>query len=342
MKRVYIIICSLWICLNTNAQQYPPEWSKYTLGGYIYDIQNDYNEKNLSETDFNNYLLNIARTNLAKQIQVQVQDVARLEKKSLDGRTTVTYIDNTDFSTNVNLRLVETRTSYDSHSKVGHAIVYINRDDGRIYYQNELMLILNKIENSVVLAKNFVEAGFKAKAKAELESSLQQFGLVDEPLLWMNIFGASQQNITEWSERISAAEQIVKQMLTELRHATTIYLSCSADVFGKPFSTLQNKLKGMLADCGCNFADNATDADWSITITCHAREYSTVNIGSSKSFFSYIDAHIIIDKMIASQRIYENEISVKGAHTFGYSEAAREGYKDIGQKIGEIIIANIE
>lgn len=342
MKRAYIILCSLWIFLSANAQQYPPEWVKYTSGGYVYDIQSDSNEKNLSETDFKNYLLNIARTNLAKQVQVRVQDAARLDKQSVDGKTTITYSANTNFSTDVNLKLVETKTTYDPHSNVGYAIAYIDRDAAHNYYQNELMLVNNKIENSIILTESFVEAGFKSKAKSELVSSLQQFALVDESLFWMNIFGASQQNIAEWAERFSAKEQTVKRMLADLKHATTIYLSCSADVFGIPYSMLQNELKGLLAADGCSFMSNPADADWSITITCNAREYSVVNIGNSKSYFSYVDAHVIIDKVITSQRIYEDGLSIKGGHTFGYSDAARAGYKEMSQKLAEIIKGNIE
>lgn len=337
MKRVCIFLCSLWILLSADAQQYPPEWVSYTLGGYLYDIQSDSNTKNLSETDFKNYLLNIARTNLAKQVQVRVQDAARLEKSSKDGHTTITYSAKTDFSTDVDLKLVETKTSYDSESGVGYAIAYIDRDAARNYYSNELMLICNKVENSIVLAENFIEAGFKSKARSGLEVSLQQFALTDEPLFWMNIFGASQQDITEWTGRISTNEQTVKRLLAELKHSNTIYLSCTADVFGKPYPTLQNELKGVLAVDGCNFTDSPSDADWAITVTCNAREYSTVNGGTSKSYFAYVDAHVIIDKVVTSQRIYEDEISVKGGHTFGYSDAAKDGYKKISQEIGKSI-----
>ena len=328
--------------LRVNAQQYPPEWSKYTSGEYMYDIQSDSNNKDLSETDFKNYLLNIARTNLAKQSQVLVQNVARLDKQSVNGKTAITYSTSTNFSTDVNLRLVETKTTYDPQSKVCNVIAYIDRDAVRNYYQNELLLINNKIENSIILAESFLEGGFKSKAISELTSSLQQFTLINEPLLWMNIFGTSQQNITEWTKCFGTKEQTVKRMLADLKHATMIYLSCSADVFGEPYPTLQNKLKGLLASDGCNFTNNPANADWSITITCSSKEYSVVNMGNTKFYFSYVYAHVVIDKVITSQRIYEDEVSVKGAHTFNYSEAARAGYKEMSHKMGNIIKENIE
>lgn len=161
-------------------------------------------------------------------------------------------------------------------------------------------------------------------------------------LFWMNIFGTSQAELTEWQDRFNMAEQHIKRMLTDLKHGTIICLSCTADIFGKPYSTLQNELKGILAANGCSFTDDPTGADWVITVTCNTREYSNVKVGNSNSYFSYVDTRLVIDKVITSQRIYEDEISVKGGHTFGYSEAARAGYKEIKQEIGEIIKNSIK
>ena len=68
MKRTFALLAFTIFSLIVNAQQYPAEWVGYTRSGYLYDIQSDTNNKTLSETDFKNYLLGIAQTNLAKQI----------------------------------------------------------------------------------------------------------------------------------------------------------------------------------------------------------------------------------------------------------------------------------
>lgn len=353
--RNLIFLCLLCFGFGINAQQYPPEWVKYTSGGYMYDIQSDINSGNMSETKFKDNLLNIARTNLAKQIQVQVQDEAKLNKSSLNGKTSISYLSETRFSTDVNLKLVETKTSYNSTTKEGYAIAFIDRDAARNYYKNELMLVYNKIDNSVVLSENFIEVGFKAKAKSELESSLKHFASIDEPLLWMNIFGASQSELSEWTERFNAKEQSIKHTLANLKHSTTIYLSCSADIFGKPYSTLQNELKGVLADEGCSFTTNPTEADWVIKVNCTSRKHSS-NKFQGMMAFAYVNAHIIIEKVVTSQRIYENEISIKGGSANGmfgngenknnpdseYSIAAEDAYKKAKKEIGKIILKNIK
>lgn len=342
MKQVCFFFLWLSVSLGLKAQQYPPEWVKYTYGGYLYDMQSGSNDRKLSEADFKDFLLNTARTNLAKQVQVRVQDAAELNKRAVDGRTSTVYSSRTAFSTDVNLKLVETRTAYNPASGTGYAIAYIDRDAARNYYKNELTLACNKINNSIALAENFVEAGFKSKAQSELEASRKHFAAADEPLFWMNVFGASQSELAEWQERFNVAEQNVKKMLADLKHGTVICLSCSADIFGSPYPTLQNELKGILAADGCSFTDKPANADWVIKVRCRTRKYSNVKVGGSYSYFSYVDARLVVDKVVTSQRIYEDEISVKGGHSLGYPEAARAGYKEVKQKIGEIIKNSIK
>lgn len=332
-------MCWLHLFLSTNAQEYPTDWAIYTTDEYLHDIQNDFNSKNLSEQDFKNLLVNNARTNLAKQIQIHVKDISDLNKSSENGQTSIIYSATTTFTTDVNLKLVETKTSYNAVTKRGYAIAYINRNNARNYYNNELTLIYNKINNSITLAKSFIDAGFKSKAKSELQSSLQTFNLYEEPLICINLFGATQQELFSWSECFNSKKQEATQMLTELEHSTTIFLSCVADIFGISHPTLSNELKGILSKSGCNFTHDPNNADWCIIITCKSREYSKIPTGNSDShiYFTYVDAHISIEKVLTSQRICEDEISCKGGHTFGYSEAARIGYKEIKNKIAQNI-----
>ena len=344
MIKMLFIILSLFasLAVECKAQGYPSEWVEYTYSGYLYAIESDNNYKNLSETDFKNYLLDIARTNLAKQIQIRVHDVADLNKQAINGRTSIEYSSQTNFSTDVNLKLLETKTIYDTVSKKGYAIAYINRNNACNYYQNELTLIYTQITNSISIAEDFISEGFKSKAQSELEASRELLEMKNEPLFWINIFGAPQSTLIQWQDTFNSAEQCIESILADLVHGNVICISCSADVFGNSYPAFINEIKGVLSDDGCSFSENPTEADWTISIKCTAREYSTANIGDIETYFSYVDAKITIDKNITSQRIYENEISVKGGHTFGYVEAAESACNTLVQRIGNILIKTIE
>lgn len=337
----FLLICLLWIPLSVLSDEIPAEWNEFTVGGYIYDVQSDVNI-NSSETELKNNLLNIARTNLAKQIQVSVKDVASLDKNMLNGRTSVSYSSSTQFSTNVNLKLVETKTYYNAATKTGYAIAYINKERARNYYSNELQLVYNKIQTSIQVTNNFISTGFKYKAKQEIQRAQPLVKKTDEPLLWLNVYGISNAELQAWQNKVNSARQEIEQLIADLNHATCIYLSCSADIFGKSYSKLANEIKGILSAEGCSFTTNKAEADWVITVTSTAREYNRLNMGNSSSYFSYVDTSITIDKVKTSQRIYEDEISVKGGHTISFQEAAQAAMKDTKKQIGTILIQTIK
>ena len=92
MKRLLLSILVI-LSLECIAQQtLPQEWVQYTSDEYIFDIQCDLNEQNLPEAELKKYLLDIVRANIAKQIQVQIQDYAKLNKESKNGQATIIYL----------------------------------------------------------------------------------------------------------------------------------------------------------------------------------------------------------------------------------------------------------
>ncbi len=337
MKNFAFFLMTMLTFLSVYAQECPPEWVRYTYGGYFYDIQSDNNNRHLSEADFKNYLLNIARASLAKQIKMSVHDSAEMNKTAMDGRTSISYSSNTKFSTDLDMKIVETKSLYSPSTGKGYAIAYIDRDAAKKYYTNELTLVKNKIANSIELANSYIEAGFKKKAELELDKSLSLFNSADETLFWLNIFGAGNHEINEWQRNFNLAEQDVKRRLAELKHATVICLSCNADLFGKPYPALQNEVKGLLATDGCSFVNLPNKADWSIKITCTAEQHNVVKVGNVNSYIAYVNAHIVIEKAASSQRVYEDEVSVKGGHNLGYEQAAKKACNEIKVKLGNTI-----
>lgn len=341
-KRFLTFLFIIGISFGVIAQQYPLEWSQYTSSGYLFDIQSDRNNQSLTETAFKNNLLNVARANIAKQIYMRVEDFAELEKKSINGDTEIVYSSSTRFSTDLELKLVETKTSYNSETKEGWAIAYIDKNAACQYYQNVIGIFLKELDNTLTIARNYIGAGFKSRAKTELDTILSDFKTTDEAFFFLGIFGFPQ---TE-SERLLALrnrkEQEVKQLLADLQYGTSIYLVCTADLFGVRYPTLQNELKGKLSAGGCNFTEDPTQADWVIRIDVSTREYNCLTVNASPLYFAYADANISIDKVVTSQRIYENGISVKGGHTIGYREAGEIACKNLNKELGDLILQNIQ
>ena len=77
MKNILAIALLLFAGCLTQAQNYPSEWVKYTTDGYFHDIESAQVKQDA---------LDLARTNLAKQIQVRVNEVSQIDKNVIDGR----------------------------------------------------------------------------------------------------------------------------------------------------------------------------------------------------------------------------------------------------------------
>lgn len=342
MKRsLFTLLLLLFSGFVAAQSSYPIEWNAYTQAGYLSDVQCDVNHRGWSESEFLNYLINNARTNLAKQIQVRVQEYATMKKEAINGRTNITYQAQTNFSTDVELKLVQIRSHYNAADGTGAAIAYIDKAAARRYYLNSIQIAFNKIENALAIAQNYTNTGFKTRAQKELQLAQPELANADDALLWLNFFDYLQAELTQLMSRSNTLEQTIKQRIADLQHAAVVYLNCEADIFGSSYP-LQNELKGIIAAEGCSFTTDPQKADWAINVVVHSRQSHTAAIGTMTSYFSYLDAELTIDKRITSQRIYEDALSVKGGHPQGYNEAARAGFKELKNKLGTIIRTNIK
>lgn len=311
------------------AQNYPSEWRLFTSDGYFHDIESGTNKQSA---------LNLARTNLAHQIQMKVKEVSQIDKQAVNGHSSILYRSSKSFSTDVDMDLVETKSYYNEEQSKFYVLVYINKAASTTYYENEVKMLISKADNTLTIADNYISTGFKQKAKAELQKALQLFDSAGKSFFWLNVFGLDEYRIQSLLKQVNEKEQAIKQRLSDLEYGTTYCVVCEADLFGKRYVKLGNEVKGELAASGCNFVDNPTNADIVIRIQASARKYNEFQ----GAFFTYIDAAVTIDKTATGQRIFEDEISTKGAHTLGYDEAARDGYKQIKKDIVKTLKENIK
>lgn len=324
-----------------QAQTYPSEWTRFISDGYLYDIQIDKNISNKSIADFNKELTNIAVTNLAKQIKLQVEDVAQINKVAIDGKSSIHYSAQTKFSTDVEMSLVVTRTKYNQLTNEGYAIAYIDKSAAQLYYLNELTGLYNEISNSIAVAEKYSKNKLNKQAKSELEQALLLFPNIEKPLFWLNIFGYTNNQLSDWQHKFNNTEQQINQMLIDMDHGISIYLSCKADIFGKPYNSFEKELKGTLLSQEYSFTDSITDADWVIVVDCTSSEYNKKTFGTTTTYFAYANANIRITKSVSNQVICEDMISIKGGHTISFAEAAKQAYKDLKKKLGAYIKENI-
>lgn len=342
MNRIIALSLLLLATFSLKAQNYPSEWVKYTSDGYFHDIESGRNSQNLSESKFKNDLLDLARSNLSKQIQVKVKEVSSKNASVVDGRSSILYNSIRNVSTDVDMQLAETRTQFDPSSEKLYVLAYINKEEACSYYKNDIQMLISNLNSKISIADNYIRSGFKSKAKTELESAMPLFDGVGKSFFWLNVFGLPEYQLKQYLDQVNGLEQSIKMKLAELEHGVTYCVVCNADNFGKKYVKLQNEVKGELSATGCNFVDDPSSADYVIRIDASAREYNRMNTGGGSAYFTYVDAAVAIDKNATGQRIFEDEISVKGSHTLGFEEAARDGYKKASKEISNLLKENIK
>jgi len=333
MRRILAITLLLFAGIALNAQNYPSDWVRYTSDGYFHDIESGQNKQDA---------LDLARSNLARQIQVRVQEASRIDKEAINGRTNILYSSQKNFSTDVDMNLSESKSHFDQTSGKHFVIVYINKVEACNYYENDVKMFVSKVNNAIAIADNYINTGFKSKAKEELQNALKMFDDVAKSFFWLNIFGMEEYQMQHYLDKVNQLEQTVKAKIAELEYGTTYCVVCNADCFGRNYPKLKNEIKGELSALGCNFVDTPDNADYVIYVDASAREYNTMNNAGGSAYFSYVDAAVAVDKKATGQRIFEDEISVKGSHTISYNEAARDGYKQISKEISKLLKENIK
>ncbi|MBP5398540.1 MAG: hypothetical protein J6Y32_07975 [Bacteroidales bacterium] len=161
-KRFLTLLTLLFVSVGAFSQNMPPEWQKFTREGYYFSVRQETNKKKVKENEFLDYLLGMVRADLAKQIKITVRDEASLEKKSEDGHTSIAYSASSNFSTDVTLRFVETRTYYDKKKKEGYAIAWLSKA--------ELQRIYNERSARIV---SMLDASARAEQEGKLDVALK-------------------------------------------------------------------------------------------------------------------------------------------------------------------------
>lgn len=339
MKRCVLWLLCLWYFAPLGAQQLPAEWLKYSANTnqYFYEIRTDHNTKGGSESIFCENLRQSAIVGLAQQLEVQVGNSATTNKSAHDGQSHTTYYSTSTLSTKVDLQLVQTDIRYNRSTGEGMAIAWVNKQEARSHYLNNLQQIFGKVEGHIKIAQEYSATGYDKQALAEFESAQARLKECDGYVSRLSLFGMDGATVGNLLERCTSLRLTIEQGLKESRHGRSIYFVCKADLLGTPYSGLGGKIKGGLSAEGCNFTASEASADWSVVIEAAAREQQVRNVGGMSIYTTYVDALITITNIKTAQVVCSDEVSVKGSHTISYADAARTAYNEAKDDILQTI-----
>lgn len=324
-----------WYDLNSRNAAYPQS-AYYTGVGTASVINGNVNTALISAQ-------NAARVEALSSIRVHVEnvttDLSSSQQLITNDGMSETILEQLDSKTRTSIDIdvpglqVET---YRNGNEVA-AFAYVKRQTLLRQLDKSITVGLTKIESQLDNADELINQGQKMEAREQIKSLPKIFAEVSRDQKLLAVVDSESDAETLQLNESKTLQQRYIQMLASLKHGINIYLNCQADLFGNNYPTLANTIKGELSKIGCSFVTSASEADWAINVTANAREYNAPTMGGYTTYFAYIDATLAIDKKVTNQRIYEDALTEKGGHTHNYTEAARDGYKQIAPKIIELI-----
>ena len=120
-----------------------------------------------------------------------------------------------------------------------------------------------------------------------------------------------------------------------------VFLSCNAFTASYNYTQLRGDIAGCLSQAGYDIVYAANEADWTIQINGTTGKQKESTIASKTWYFTEVTATILIDRGAFATRIYENNLTEKGAYNTDFDDAALEAYRRLTPKICETILQQL-
>lgn len=325
-----------------TGQGCPPQWLRYTSDGYIHAVESDMIPSGESQTIFINSLIDRARLNVAKQLNISITDKAKLVKRSLDGITSISYSSVTSYSTEATMRLLRTDSYFQADNGEGFAIAYLDKIEVCGYWSKEAERIIQEQGSELSKAERLIALGYKEKAKLVLGQLTNGYDNIDEPLTWLALCSYPEMQYQDLLNRFTTNVRKIDNALLSLGHGIAIFLDYHSDLFGEEYLATVNQLSSKLASADRSFVDNPLDADWIVQINAKAREGQTTAIGAHTTFFAYVDVSLKIIKGSTAQVVFTDSFSIKDGDTRGMKQAAFAAFQKIESPLFEKISPRIK
>lgn len=216
-----------------------------------------------------------------------------------------------------------------------YAIAYVRRIELANKLSHRIEANIQKAAAELTSIETLFNRGDKMQARAGMPRALE---LINDIEADQKILVSIQLSVKRESLYLDESQRIrdrYREMESKMRNGVYIYLSCTTDALGKPYSPMAGKIKGAISDLGCTFKDTPDEADWIIEVNAATRE--TNGTPSYGTYFAYVDADIKVIQRAMNQVIYEDHLTQKGGDTRSYQEAANEAYRRLTTTVSDAI-----
>ncbi len=337
------VLILLGIATLANAQkECPEEWQTYTTDKYFSSLQPGENEEIKPEADFLSGLEKNALNRLLKSVKVAVHNLVALQTLNVDEDAVVKYLEEHGYAANVGSSIIEKKRFYNNYTHHGCAIAYIEKSAASKYYCDAIGNAQKRVVDSLLVAKKYIESGRNEKARLALEAVVPDLTDNTNALFLLKVFGCEQETIDNLREKQVEVLNDVKDVYAKIGPKLMVAVDYSAEVFGKPYWTMQESIKDWLALHGIGYSTDKSSADWVVVIRSSSRKYNTMSNGTQTTYYSYVDANVTLQNKSDAKPVYDNKLSIKGSFLKSYDEAAYAAYKELEPKIIKLLEDNIK
>jgi hypothetical protein len=117
-----------------------------------------------------------------------------------------------------------------------------------------------------------------------------------------------------------------------------IFLMCNALTTSYTYTQLRGDIAGCLTEAGYTMVYSADKADWCIQLMGTTGNKKETPFGTSTWYFTEVTVSILIDRGAFKDRIYENNLTLKGSYNTDYDDAALDAYRRLTPQICETLL----
>jgi len=259
-----------WIDKNQREQNYP---SKVYFTGFAYN-----ETKNKSLHELTQQLKIDAQADLSNKIRTQIEsntqfNVAEVKK---DGRynETESFFKQSSSKSTTEVVGITTETYHDTKANLLYAFAAVKRADLVVFYQKQIDMELDNVENTLKVSEQLAAAGEKMNAHRKCEEAKKviiDLNFYFSLLVAVNIDADNSKNLSARKDNLLL---IIEQKLIDLKQSTFIYLVCKYELKGNEHDAFSSDpgiicdiIAQALSENDCSITDDINKADYELTIT---------------------------------------------------------------------------
>ncbi|MDE6871082.1 MAG: hypothetical protein K2J62_03035 [Bacteroidales bacterium] len=221
------------------------------------------------------------------------------------------------------------------------AFAYVGKSELLRKIDRRLTVNMTKLELAVEEAQKLAGASRPKEASDAVNAlSVLLADIEDDQKLLISIDGQYSDEDLQ-IQKFSELKRQLSAICDSLKDGVAVCLICSAEIFGNAYSDFEKELKAAMSGMQCHFVESREEAERVIEIKALAVEHSNSELYGLKNYFCYVNVDLMLENAAKGVRLYEGRVSQKGGHTCGYGEAAKDGYREILEKLMTIIKENL-